>query len=132
MVGDESSARSCGVLRLWRRLSLGRAAGGFSLLTGRWPLAPGLRYEVGGAQQRLEGSCIRPPAFQERITHGSFLDIGIIHVSDLELPAAAGDQASHLLEDGSVVQVDSDNGVGRLRFGRLLFNTQNTVAGQLC
>ena len=61
--------------------------------------------------KRLKRAGVGPPAVQDFVGELAFFDIEIIHVGDFEFSAAGRLQAANFLEDGLVIQIDSDDGI---------------------
>ena len=83
----------------------------------RAPVLSGVRNQVRGTQQRIERASVSPPAFQMRVGHGTFANVGIVDVGDLQFTSAGRHQLLHLVEHGFVVHVDAGHSV--VRFGKL-------------
>ena len=81
--------------------------------------------------QALEGPGVGPPALEVVELHGSGLDVGIVHVRDLEFPAPGRLERLDDVEHAGVIHVDARNGVVRLGRLGLLFDPLHPVAVQL-
>ena len=75
----------------------------------------GFRHQIVGAQQGFKCAGIGPPAVQDFVGELAFLDVEIIHVGDFQFAASGRFQAANLLEDGRVVEINSDHGIIRFR-----------------
>src|SRR5262249_58530546 len=79
---------------------------------------------------RLAG--VAPEAVDDVVLHLALADVVVVHVGDLELPAARGHERLDDVEDIGVVEIDAGDGELARRRLRLLENALHTpVAGEL-
>src|SRR5688572_13034593 len=94
-------------------------------------LSPALiRDKVGGAQERIERACVGPPAVEIRECHGALTDVAVVDVGNLEFTALGRNQRVDLLENASVVHVNTSDGEVRFRLPGLLLNANDAIATQ--
>src|SRR5271170_50758 len=87
--------------------------------------------QIRGVKERFESPRVGPPTFQGAVAKGSFLQIHVVNVRNLQLVAPARLGVADLFENGGVVEVDT--GDGEIRFWRfgLFFNAQDFSIGNL-
>src|ERR1044072_899957 len=86
--------------------------------------------EVRGAQQALKRSGVSPPAFDLFPGHRIAGDVSVVDVCDFELAATGRLQSSDDVEDFTIVHVNADDCVLRLRLCGLLVDANDATAIQ--
>src|SRR5215216_3060748 len=86
--------------------------------------------EVRGAQQALKCSGVSPPAFDLFPRHRVACDVSVVDVCDFELAATGRFQSSNDVVNLSIVHVNADDCVIRLRFRGLLVDANDATSIQ--
>ena len=59
----------------------------------------------------VKGPGIRPETLKDRVLHHSLLQVRIIHIRDLEFPAAGGFQCPDNGENISIIEIQAGDGI---------------------
>src|SRR5690349_20969878 len=83
---------------------------GRSSATGNF-VGAGFGDEIGGEEEGFESAGIGPPAVQDAVGEGAFLEVHVVDVGNFEFVAPAGLGLADFLEDGGVVEIEAGDGV---------------------
>src|SRR6516225_8649018 len=86
-------------------------------------------HKICRAQERFEGSGIRPPPIKDAIRQSIFLQVHVVDVGDFELIPPARPGLADLFKDCWIVEINSGHSIVRLRDLWLLFNGDNLAIG---
>src|SRR4051812_1294039 len=81
-------------------------------------------HQLGGMSQRIEGTSVCPPAFEDAVSKRSFFQIHVVDVGHLEFAAHRGSKSSNLLKNTFVKKINTRYRILRLRLRRFFFDAQ--------